>query len=330
MIKHNIPWINEKIINGIYRLFKEKTLTTGKYIKKFEKKLEDYTDIKYAITTSSGFMAIVCALLNIKKDKGYVAIPSYACAGVFQAVKFSGFKPLVVDVNPDTLTYDFADIKKIINKVDSVIVVDPFGMVNHSPELLEFKNRIIEDGATSIGHPDFGKFGFITTTSFYVTKTLGFCEGGALFTNNSKIYNKTRDIINPDRKDVKIQRINAKFTDYEAFIGINALKKLNSIIKRKRAIAKLYIKNIKSYKIITIDKKSTFHRFIIEVPDAAAFIKKLKKYRIEAKRPVMFIPHGFKNAMYLYKKLVSLPVHIHLDKSDILKICEVVEYNINV
>ncbi|MCS7184875.1 MAG: DegT/DnrJ/EryC1/StrS family aminotransferase [bacterium] len=329
MLKHNIPWANESLLKGVEVAFKTKNITTGKFIRKFEKSLAKYTGIRYVVATSSGFTAIVVALLNFKKEHGKVIIPSYTCASVIQAIRFAGFKPIILDVSPYTLSYEVKDIKKYIKKIDSIILVDQFGMVNHPLELIQFKPKIIQDGATSIGHSKFGMFGNIATTSFYVTKTLGFGEGGAIFVRNKKIYENTLDMINPDKKEANTLKLNAKITDFEAIIGINALKKLNDVISKKRSLAKIYIDNLdKRIKIITSDINSTFNRFVIQVKNADKLIKKLKAYDIEAKKPINYIPKGFKNAEYLYSTLVSLPMHVFLTTEDIKKICNIINLHL--
>ena len=120
---------------------------------------------------------------------------------------------------------------------------------------------LIEDAAEMIGQKFRGKpcgsFGDISTFSFYANKHITTGEGGAIFTNDKKIYEKFKKLRNlsfgkKERFNHDDLSWNYRLTNIQASIGLSQLKRLNKIVKRKRSIGKLYNQYLKNCKNIFI------------------------------------------------------------------------------
>ena len=125
----------------------------------------------------------------------------------------------------------------------------------------KYKLFLIEDAAEMIGQNYYdnpcGSFGDISIFSFYANKHITTGEGGALLTNNKKLNKKIERLRNLNFG--KINRYNHtelswnyRFTNIQATLGLSQLKRIKSIVNRKREIGKIYYNNFKKNKNILI------------------------------------------------------------------------------
>ena len=126
------------------------------------------------------------------------------------------------------------------------------------------KIYLIEDAAEMIGQKyknlPCGSFGDISTFSFYANKHITTGEGGMIFTNKSKLHKKFIAYRNlnfgtKNRFDHDEVSWNYRFTNMQAALGLNQLKRINKIVKRKREIGNFYYENLKNNKNILIQPK---------------------------------------------------------------------------
>ncbi|MEK7699484.1 MAG: DegT/DnrJ/EryC1/StrS family aminotransferase, partial [Planctomycetota bacterium] len=80
-------------------------IAQGCVVEKFEQELANYIGLKGGVATSSGTAALHLALLALGITKNdIVAIPSYVCTAVLNAVNYVGATPLLIDIDPDTFS----------------------------------------------------------------------------------------------------------------------------------------------------------------------------------------------------------------------------------
>ena len=126
------------------------------------------------------------------------------------------------------------------------------------------KIYLIEDAAEMIGQKynnlPCGSFGDISTFSFYANKHITTGEGGMIFTNNSKLFKRFISYRNlnfgtKNRFDHDEISWNYRYTNMQAALGLNQLKRINNIIKKKRQIGNFYFENLKKNENIMIQPK---------------------------------------------------------------------------
>ena len=194
-----------------------------------------------------------------------------------------------------------------------------------------------------------GTFGDVGVISFFADKTIAMGEGGAILTNNSKIFNKLKLIRNQGRPNSGTFihpefGMNFRITDMQSAVGFAQLKKINKKVKNKIKLFQRYSKNLKDCKNIDIIKKPNYSNF---VPFRFAFKSKKKKI-IEKKlnangvetRSFFFpmhkqpsikkkFPHISKISLpiteTLFKQGLALPIHSNLKTSDIDFICDIIK-----
>ena len=171
---------------------------------KFEKQLAKVTKRKFCCCVSSGTASFEIAMksLNINKNSE-VIMPAFTIISNANAILKSFAKPVLVDSDPVTWNIKVDDIeKKISKKTKAIMLPHIYGFPNNMDKILKICKKyslyLIEDAAEMIGQKFRGKpcgsFGDISTFSFYANKHITTGEGGAIFTNDKKIYEKLQKI----------------------------------------------------------------------------------------------------------------------------------------
>ncbi len=176
-------------------------LLDGEYIKLAEKKLREFFNIKNAYVFDSGRSALYYALKTLEVGEGdEVLVQAYTCVVVVNAIKFTGAKPIFIDIN-NTFNIDPADLEKRITPKTKVLIIQhTFGLPANLDLLLaiaaKHNIKIIEDCAHSLGVKYNGQlvgtFGHIGMFSFGSDKIISCARGGALITNDEAINEKIK------------------------------------------------------------------------------------------------------------------------------------------
>ena len=228
----------------------------GKFIKEFEYKLKKFHKMKYCLATSSCTSALHLALLSFGfKKNDEIICPSLSFIAPANMILLSNFKIIFVDIDKETLNIDVKRIeKKISNRTRAILIVNQFGHSADMDKILYLKKKynlkIIEDNAESLGgkykNKLNGTFGDISTLSFFANKIITTGEGGAILTNNKKLYVHCREMRDHGmsiKKKYFHTRLgfNYRMTNMQAAIGLSQINEINRIIKiRNRQMNKYY------------------------------------------------------------------------------------------
>lgn len=129
--------------------------------------------------------------------------------------------------------------------------------------------HLIEDAAQSLGSfcngRHLGRYGEIGSFSFSAPKIITTGQGGALITDDDELSEKIKKIRDFGRlaggSDHYLTKgWNFKFTDFQAVIGIEQMKKLPQRVERKKAMGKLYdrlLAGIPGVELIKTDYRDT-------------------------------------------------------------------------
>ena len=246
MIPHSKPTLNKEEALAVVDVINSGYVSQGKVVERFESDMARYIGVKGGVAVNSGTAALHLSLIALGiKEGDDVAIPSYICPALLNAVNYTGARPLLIDINPDSYNISPADLKKkLTKKTRAVIVPHIFGLPADIKDILSIGIPVIEDCAQSVGasykDKKAGSFGHCAIFSFYATKVMTTGEGGMVVSNSDKILENIRDLREYDHKANYIIRYNYKMTDMQAALGISQLKRLDSFISRRREIANLY------------------------------------------------------------------------------------------
>lgn len=172
---------------------------SGCEVLNFEKEWKTYAETDYCHLMSSGFGAITSALVGLGIGPGdEVIVPAYTYIATALAVTAVGAIPVIADID-ETLTLDVNEFEKKISKnTKAVIPVHIMGFPCNMDAINAVARKhgvaVVEDACQAIGGRYKGKFlgtlGDAGAYSFNYYKVLTAGEGGALVTNNRRIYER--------------------------------------------------------------------------------------------------------------------------------------------
>lgn len=180
-------------------------LTTGRFNEAFEKKLADYLGVRFALTTNSGssanllaFSALTSSRLGeraIQLGDEVIGVAAGFPTTVNPILQF-GAIPVFVDIDIATHNIDVSKIEAAISpKTKAIMVAHSLGNPFNIKVVMDICKKhnlwLIEDNCDALGSRYNGQltgtFGDIGTLSFYPAHHITMGEGGAVFTNDSKL-----------------------------------------------------------------------------------------------------------------------------------------------
>lgn len=263
--------------------------------KELEIEISKTLDIKYVQLTSSGTTAIITALRALGIGAGdEVIIPTFTFVASFEAILFVGAIPVFADID-DTLTLNPEAVKKSITpRTKAIMPVHICGAMADLNSLKEIAKGhhllLIEDACQATGATYHGKalgtIGDIGCLSFDFVKTVTCGEGGAVLTNDQKVYEYCAQFadhghnhIGNDRglEDHPIIGLNFRISELHAAIGLAQWKKLNHFLNHQRKIKNRIKNNLKQ------NPEIGFRRIPDEAGDNASFLSLILKDETTAK-----------------------------------------------
>ncbi len=283
------PWFGEEEKTALCSYMDEGGwLTEFKRTATFEKMIADYTGVKHCIVVNNGTISLTLAAIASGVQSGdEVIVPNFTMIATPNSIKLFGAKPVFVDVEKETLCLDIEKTKKAITKKTKAIILVlangryPKSGVESFVNLAKENNIVlIEDSAQSLGsfYPDRrhqGSVGNVGSFSFSAPKIISTGQGGALITNDDETADKIRKLKDFGRSgggnDIHDTiGFNFKFTELQAVIGIEQMKKLDWRVKRKKEIYSIYknqLKDLKEIRFFDQDLNNTTPWFIDVLAD---------------------------------------------------------------
>ena len=214
-------------IDAVVRVLESGNLTMGKEVKQFERKMQEYLNVKHFVMVNSGSSAnllMLEALMRPAVQKPLlnqgdsVLVPAIAWPTTIWPLIQLGLNPLFVDVNPRTLALDLSAAQELIDTsripVKAIFPIHPLGYAIPPSELNTFTSNneliLINDVCESLGSWSEGKHagttGLASSFSFYFSHHITTMEGGGVATNDDAIADDLRSMRSHgwsrDRQDV--------------------------------------------------------------------------------------------------------------------------------
>ena len=333
--------LDEEEIFNLSNVIRSGQISQGDEVLGFEEMMTEFIGLKGAVATNSGTSALHLALLSLNiRDDDEVAIPSYTCTAILNAINYVNATPLLVDIDPDTFNIDLNDLKrKVTKRTKAVIVPHMFGLPADIEDIVTLGIPVIEDCAQAIGatynERRIGGFGYISIYSFYATKVITTGEGGMILSDSKRVLEKVRDLREYDKKDIYLPGFNYKMTDIQAALGISQLNKLPLFLDRRTDIADRYTQSFKDIPITLpgwySDRRHIFYRFVIKTRDNSdKYFRLLEGNDVSCQRPVYLPLHnylkldGFPGTDDAWNKAISIPIYPALSDDEIKMTIDVV------
>jgi dTDP-4-amino-4,6-dideoxygalactose transaminase len=197
--------VRKEIDAAIARTIDNCSFCLGPDVAQFEKDFAKFCGAEHCVAMNSGTSALHVALLllDIKPGDEVITTP-FTFVATSWAISYVGAKPVYVDVDDATMTFDPKLIERAITpRTKAILPVHLYGHPFDADAILEIcrkhKLPLIEDACQAHGAKykgkTVGKFGEMSCFSFYPGKNLGACgEGGALVTNNPAFAARARSL----------------------------------------------------------------------------------------------------------------------------------------
>ena len=245
----------KQIAGDIEEILASGRLMMGPWLRKFEESYAHLTERKFAIGVNTCTTALQIALTYADVRGKEVLVPAGSFITDVSVVKFAGGIPVLVDMNPDTLGPDLADLKrKITPNTQAMIWVHLVGIiasdyraildVAQANDIFLLEDAAHAHGAAVDGRPA-GSFGDASAFSFYPTKIITSGSGGMLTTDDDGLANYARELRlfgKREGSDEIIHHGNDWFLDeIRACVGYHHTEDLDEQIARRRKIANRYV-----------------------------------------------------------------------------------------
>lgn len=272
-MNYKIPLSKPDITNleekAVAEVLKTSFLSLGKKYKEFEKITAKYAGVKYAVAVNSGTsgLHLIIQALGIKEGDEVITTP-FSFIASSNCILFEKAKPVFVDIGEKTFNIDVSKIEeKITVKTKVILAVDVFSQSADWLELKKIAKKhklfLIEDSAEALGSEYNGKkcgsFGDAAIFAFYPNKQITTGEGGAVLTDNKKIYELCKSMANQGRevkngKWLEHARLgyNYRLDEMSCAMGIAQMKRIKEILKKRSKVAELYNKKLKNIKELEI------------------------------------------------------------------------------
>ncbi len=381
-INYNKHYIDDNDILSVKKVLESNFLTQGNEVIKFEKNLSKYFGSKYCAAVSSGTAALHLLAISLNWKKGdYIITTANSFVATSNCIIHQKATPIFVDINLNTYTLDVSKIeywaKKLGNKLKAVIGVDyaghPCDWINLKQLSQKYKFKLINDNCHALGSKINNKKNYAikyadyVIQSFHPVKNITTAEGGALITNDKKVYQKfkllgNQGIVKNIKKtsqsslwyyEMKELGYNYRINEIQSALGNSQLKKLSNFIKKRRSIADMYNKYLENIDIFQTPKElyNNFHSYhlyplIIDFSKTKKskkiFFENLyKKYKIRLQThyiPIYNHPYYKKhyktkkllNTEFFYKNVVSLPIFYQIKRNDVKYIVNSIKSELNI
>jgi len=154
----------------------------------FEKDWKEYTGIPYCKTHMNGTSALTSMFFAMDFPPGTeIMVPTYTFFGAILPMRFFGYVPVFVDINPKTATLDLDHAKKVLTpNCKAIVPMHSWGLPCEMDEICGWGKEnglmVCEDAAHAHGAAVNGKktgtWGEMSIFSFQGTKPMPILEGG--------------------------------------------------------------------------------------------------------------------------------------------------------
>jgi dTDP-4-amino-4,6-dideoxygalactose transaminase len=376
MRKHYLPYaapsIGEEEIAEVADSLRNGWITTGPKVKKFEAAFAEYSGAEHAVAVNSwtgGYHMVLRALGIGPGDE--VIVPTLTFCSTANMVTHLGARPVLVDVDANYLASPAVIERAITERTKAIVPVHYGGQACDMDAILALAARhelpVIEDAAHAAGSAYRGQMigvhGKATIFSFYATKNMTTGEGGMITTSDKELAQRLRMLaLHGMSRDAWARYTAAgswcyevlepgykyNMTDIQAAIGIHQLRKLNSFIERRRAIAMRFDEAFADLPEIRTPRQlpnrtHTYHIYAIHLDSTRLTIDRAQFIGMMAQRgigtSVHFIPlhrhpyyagaYGYNASQFpiadrLFEGLVSLPAYPGMTTQDIEDVIDAV------
>ena len=318
------PLIEEDDVSAMVHALRSGWLTTGPRTKEFERTFAAAVGSPRAVAVNSCTSGLHAGLvaLGVKPGDEVVTTP-YTFVASVETILLAGARPVLVDVEPDTLNLDPARLAPALTPRTRCIV--PVHIAGHPCEMDAIHDvargagiPVMEDAAHAFPAAYRGKsvgtISDLTVFSFYATKNLTTGEGGMITTADDELADRLEKLILHGMSrgawkrygqegswfyEVTEHGFKYNLSDLLATLGLSQLAKMDRMMARRRDIVARYRRDLGGEPAFQVPEarphvESAWHLFVLRLNpgvlriDRDAFIQEMAARQVGCS--VHFIP----------------------------------------
>ena len=274
LINDNITQSDKEVLSNF--ILNSNRFTNGPKVEEFEQAWSDWLGVKYTVMVGSGAAAnyITTAIVReLKGQQGEIIVPPIGWVSDVSSVINTGFTPVFVDVDMNTMAISYENIKAAINEnTKAIVMVHALGFNGLNDKIIQLAKEhnliLIEDCCEAHG-ADYngvkvGAMSDMSCFSFYFGHHMTTIEGGTVCTNSEEIYQlarmfrshgMTREASEEVQKRYHSEDLNPLFTfavpgynmrstELNAVLGLEQIHRLDDNIDARKTNLDVWLKNL--------------------------------------------------------------------------------------
>jgi perosamine synthetase len=316
-------------------------LTMGPKVAELEAELARACEVEHAVAVSSGTAALHVALLALGIGPGdEVIVPAYTFPATANVVALVGARPVLVDVDPETMNVDPAKVE-LTARTKAILAVHLFGRPARLEQLPDV--TVIEDAAGALaarrGGRACGGLGALGCLSFHPRKIVTTGEGGAVTTNDAELAERSRALRHHGWRsdDMPTPGLNYRLSDILCAVGIPQVRRLAELHAARVRLAAAYEERLRDLPVVTPHADDGdvhgWQAYVVQVDRRDDVLAALRAQGVEAQigtyalhRLGAYRDQGsFPGADHAFERALALPFHSRLAEQDLDLVAEALD-----
>ena len=342
----------------VERVVRSSRFIGGEDLEAFSDEYAAFCGVKRVVPCSSGTDALALAILGIcglGDGTREIITVSFTFPATVEVIALLGYKPVLIDIEPDTCMMDLELLASAITaKTAAIIPVHLFGHMLPIDELVEMADRrgvpVIEDAAQAHGaswrglRP--GQSSAAATFSFFPGKNLGaWGDAGAVVTRDEPLANHMKSLADHGRvgkyKHTTLG-LNARMDNLQAAILRVKLRRLEEWNAARRRAAKRYTERLADLGgctplAVRDEANHVYHQYVVRAGQRQCLIDGFNQngighgihYAVPVHKQPAFSFLGLSsdalpNSTAAAGQVLSLPMFPHITDEQIERVCSTI------
>ena len=291
--------IKSDIDAAVHRVLDSGQYVLGEEVEHFEREFAAYSGADHGVAVNTGTSALHLALLaaGVGQDDEVITVP-FTFVATVAAIRYTGARPVFVDVDPVTFTMDVTQLEKAITpKTKAIVPVHLYGHPADMDAILEIAERhglkVIEDACQAHGAIYKGRrvggLGHAGCFSFYPGKNLGAYGEGGMVTTNDPAMMKTMRMLRDWGQEKKYYHVlrgfNYRMEGFQGAILRVKLRHLSAWTEARQVRAAAYDRLLAGNEVVEAPRppangKHVYHIYAVRTADRATLMRTLQSHGI--------------------------------------------------
>ena len=335
------PDVGPEELEALAGVIESGMLTMGERVPEFEAELARACETRHAVAVSSGTAALHLAVLALGLEPGdEVLVPAYTFPATANVVALAGLRPVLVDVDPETMNLDPAQVDPG-PRTKAILAVHLFGRPARLEELPGLP--LVEDAAGALGARRRGRacgsLGLAACLSFHPRKIVTTGEGGAVTTDDDRVADLVRRLRHHGWRDddMPAPGLNYRLSDLLCAIGTTQVRRLGELLAARTRIAAAYAERLRHLPLVLPEADEGdvhgWQAYVVQVDRRDEVLAALRARGIEAQIGTYALPllgayrdQGFfPGATHAYEHALALPFHTRLTEPELDRVAEALD-----